>query len=56
LDAQELARKACFVLADLLNGKEIPQKRQILDTKLVIRQSCTSYKHLLEGGELLQKT
>ena len=55
LDAQELARRACFVLTDLLNGKEIPQKRQILDTELVIRQSCASYKHLLEGGELLQK-
>lgn len=42
LDAQELARKACFVLTDLLEGKEVPLKRQILDTELVIRKSCVS--------------
>ncbi|HVN16633.1 MAG TPA: LacI family DNA-binding transcriptional regulator [Anaerolineales bacterium] len=42
LNAQELARKACFVLTDLLEGKDVPQKRQILDTELVIRKSCAS--------------
>ncbi len=40
LDAQELAQKACFVLTDLLEGKDVLQKRQILDTKLIIRKSC----------------
>jgi DNA-binding LacI/PurR family transcriptional regulator len=55
LDAQELARKACFVLTDLLEGKKVPQKRQILDTELVIRKSCTGYKQPVEGGGYLEK-
>jgi len=53
LNAQELARRACYVLIDLVNGKDIAQKRQILDTELVIRKSCISYKQSMEGGELL---
>ena len=40
LPAQELARTACLVLMDLLEGIEPPAKRQILDTKLVVRKSC----------------
>ena len=55
LDAQELAQKACFVLTDLLEGKDVLQKRQILDTKLIIRKSCTGYKQYVEGGELFVK-
>jgi DNA-binding LacI/PurR family transcriptional regulator len=50
LEAQELARKACLVLMDLLEGVEIPVKRQILKTELVIRDSCTSNHKILEGG------
>jgi len=49
LDAQELAQKACFVLTDLLEGKEVLQKRQILDTKLIIRKSCAILP-ILERG------
>jgi LacI family transcriptional regulator len=51
LDAQELARKTCFVLMDLLDGKEVSQRRQILDTELVIRKSCISYPQPAKGGE-----
>jgi DNA-binding LacI/PurR family transcriptional regulator len=51
LDAQELARKTCFVLMDLLDGKEVSQRRQILDTELVIRKSCTTYPQPAKGGE-----
>lgn len=53
VDAQELARKACFTLIDLLKGKDIDQKRQILDTELIIRKSCTTHKQSTEGGGLL---
>ena len=48
LDAQELARKACFTLIDLLHGKEVMEKRQILDTELVIRKSCKSHDQTME--------
>jgi LacI family transcriptional regulator len=40
LQAQELARRACLVLMDLLTGKEPEMKRQIVDTQLVVRKSC----------------
>jgi len=40
LPAQKLARTACVVLMDLLEGKEPPTRRLILDTELVIRKSC----------------
>ena len=40
LPAQNLARTACIVLMDLLEGKEPPTRRLILDTELVIRKSC----------------
>jgi len=40
LQAQELARRACLVLMDLLQGKEPDLKQQIVDTHLVVRKSC----------------
>lgn len=40
LHAQELARRACLLLMDLLKGKEPETKRQIIGTQLVVRQSC----------------
>jgi len=40
LQAQELARRACLVLMDLLKGIEPETKRQIIDTQLVVRKSC----------------
>jgi LacI family transcriptional regulator len=40
LQAQELARRACLVLMDLLKGKEPGTRRQVVDTELVIRKSC----------------
>jgi DNA-binding LacI/PurR family transcriptional regulator len=40
LQAQELARRACLVLMDLLKGKQPELKRQIIDTHLVVRKSC----------------
>ena len=40
LQAQELARRACLVLMDLLQGKEPELKQQIVDTHLVVRKSC----------------
>ncbi len=40
LQAQELARRACLVLMDLLKGREPETKRQIVDTQLIVRQSC----------------
>jgi LacI family transcriptional regulator len=42
LPAQKLARTACVVLMDLLQGQELPTRRLILDTELVIRKSCRS--------------
>ena len=40
IDAQDLARRACQVLMDLLQGKEIESKQQTVDTHLVVRKSC----------------
>ncbi|HJS20565.1 MAG TPA: LacI family DNA-binding transcriptional regulator [Anaerolineales bacterium] len=40
LQAQELARRACLVLMDLLKGREPETKRQIVETQLVVRKSC----------------
>jgi len=40
IDAQELARRACQVLMDLMQGKELESKHQIVDTQLVVRKSC----------------
>ena len=40
LPASELARTACVVLMDLLQGKEPRSKRLMLTTELVIRKSC----------------
>jgi DNA-binding LacI/PurR family transcriptional regulator len=40
LPAQKLARTACVVLMDLLQGIEPATRQQILDTELVIRKSC----------------
>jgi LacI family transcriptional regulator len=40
LHAQELARRACLVLMDLLKGIEPEMRRQVIDTQLVVRKSC----------------
>jgi DNA-binding LacI/PurR family transcriptional regulator len=40
LQAQELARRACLVLMDLLQGLEPELKQQIIGTQLVVRKSC----------------
>jgi DNA-binding LacI/PurR family transcriptional regulator len=40
LPAQELARSACLMLMDLMRGSEPEGKHLILDTELVVRQSC----------------
>jgi len=40
LPAQQLARTACVVLMDLIQGREPAARRQILDTELVVRKSC----------------
>ncbi len=40
LPAQELARTACMVLLDILQGVVPEQKMKILGTELVVRQSC----------------
>ena len=42
LPAQKLARTACVVLMDLLQGIEPSTRQQMLDTELVIRKSCRS--------------
>jgi LacI family transcriptional regulator len=39
LQAQEMARKACLMLMDLLQGKEPKKKQQIIETHLVVRKS-----------------
>jgi len=39
LQAQEMARRACLVLMDLLQGKEPKVKQQIIETHLVVRKS-----------------
>jgi DNA-binding LacI/PurR family transcriptional regulator len=40
LPAQEMASKACLVLLDLIRGSEPEERNLILDTELVVRQSC----------------
>jgi LacI family transcriptional regulator len=40
LPAAELARTACLVLMDLLQGKKPVSRRLLLPTELIIRQSC----------------
>jgi LacI family transcriptional regulator len=40
LPASELARTACVVLMDLLQGKEPASRRLLLATELIIRKSC----------------
>jgi DNA-binding LacI/PurR family transcriptional regulator len=40
IEAQELARRACLMLMDLLKGIEPETRRQIIDTHLVVRKSC----------------
>jgi LacI family transcriptional regulator len=40
IDAQDLARRACQTLMDLMQGKEFESKHQIVDTQLVVRKSC----------------
>ncbi len=40
LQAQELARRACLVLMDLLKGNAPETKRQVINTHLVVRKSC----------------
>jgi LacI family transcriptional regulator len=42
LPAQQLARTACVVLMDLLQGIEPSTRQLVLDTELVIRKSCRS--------------
>ena len=39
LQAQEMARKACLMLMDLLQGNEPKEKQQIIETHLVLRKS-----------------
>ena len=39
LQAEEMARKACLVLMDLLQGNEPKEKQQIIETHLVLRKS-----------------
>ncbi len=40
LQAQEMARRACLMLMDLLQGKKPKVKKQIVETQLVVRKSC----------------
>lgn len=40
LPAQELARTACVMLMDLMRGAKMDERNLILDTELVVRQSC----------------
>ncbi len=39
LQAQEMARRACLMLMDLLQGKEPEVKQQVIETHLVVRKS-----------------
>ena len=39
LQAQEMARRACLVLMDLLQGREPNERQQIIETHLVVRKS-----------------
>lgn len=40
LPAQELARTACVTLMDLMRGADMDERNLVLDTELVVRQSC----------------
>ena len=40
LPAQELAYEACLMLLDLMKGSEPVERHLVLDTELVVRQSC----------------
>jgi LacI family transcriptional regulator len=40
LPAQKLAQTSCVVLMDLLQGKEPPTRRLVLNTELIVRKSC----------------
>jgi DNA-binding LacI/PurR family transcriptional regulator len=40
LPAQRLAQTSCVILMDLLQGKEPPTRRLILNTELIVRKSC----------------
>lgn len=40
LPAQELASQACLILLDLIKGSEPEERNLVLDTELVVRQSC----------------
>ena len=40
LPAQELASEACLVLLNLMKGSEPEERNLVLDTELVVRQSC----------------
>ena len=46
LEDQELARRACLVLMDLLKGKEPETKRQVIDTHLIVRKSCRALEEM----------
>jgi len=43
LPAQELASEACLLLLDLVKGSAPENRNVVLDTELVIRQSCRKY-------------
>jgi len=43
LPAQELASEACLLLLDLMKGSRPEKKDVVLDTELVIRQSCRKF-------------
>jgi LacI family transcriptional regulator len=40
LPAQEMASEACLLLLDLMQGSEPKERNLVLDTELVVRQSC----------------
>ncbi|MFZ5909056.1 MAG: LacI family DNA-binding transcriptional regulator [Chloroflexota bacterium] len=44
LPAQELARTACVTLMDLMRDAEMDERNLILDTELVVRQSCRNVR------------
>ena len=43
LPAQQLASEACLLLLDLLKGTHIKERKLMLDTELVVRQSCRRF-------------
>jgi LacI family transcriptional regulator len=40
LPAQEMASEACMLLLELMKGSELEEQHLVLDTELVVRQSC----------------